>query len=501
MKPYFLLLLFSIFSSLIYGQQKSFKRGVAYGHHSANDMKTASAGISWWYNWSSQPDYDIQTTYADYKVDFVPQAWNAVGINGIKTLVSQDNKVKYILGFNEPNFTDQANMTPSQAAAAWPQLQAIADQYGLKLVSPAVNYCGNCVSENGTVYTNPFKWLDDFFAACPACRVDYIALHWYGGGNSITGYINDARKYGKPIWITEFANWDNGVTVENQKSYLAGTTNFLERDPDVFRYSWFMGRTSGGATAYPYLDLYGLDGKMTDLGQIYLNVPVYDSTSMFQIPGRIEAEEYYKQSGLFGELTQDVDGFMNIGYTDTGDWLRYKIFVAKSGTYTITSRYAGTAAGSFNLYIDDVYTTTVNTTNTSGWQTWASVLNTVNLTAGEHVLKLSVVVKGFNLNWLSISEGAAGINEISLNQLDATVFPNPVIGKKFKVVFKSFCSNDITVQIIDISGKAVYSEKFEKLNGKEIEIDLNSNKDISKGIYNLSVKSREGYMNKRIALF
>ena len=308
-------------------------------------------------------------------------------------------------------------------------------------------------------------------------------------------------KYGKPIWITEFANWDNGVTAENQKSYLAGTTNFLERDPDVFRYSWFMGRTSGGVTAYPYLDLYGSYGTMSALGQIYLDIPVYDSTKVFQIPGRIEAEEYYKQSGIFGELTQDVDGFMNIGYTDSGDWLKYKISVSNSGTYTLTSRYAGTAAGSFNVYIDDVYLATVNTANTSGWQSWASALNTVNLTAGEHILKLLVVTKGFNLNWLSITEGAAGINEMSQNQLDATVYPNPVIDNKFKVTFKSFCSNDITIQLIDLSGKAVYTNKIEKLNGKDIEIDLNTNNNISKGIYNLSIKSKEGYLNKKIAIF
>ena len=93
MRTYFLLLLFLIVSSLSYGQQKSFKRGVAYGHHSANDLNTASAVISWWYNWSSLPDYDIQTTYADYKVDFVPQAWNAAGISGVNSWVSQDDKV------------------------------------------------------------------------------------------------------------------------------------------------------------------------------------------------------------------------------------------------------------------------------------------------------------------------------------------------------------------------------------------------------------------------
>ena len=112
-------------------------------------------------------------------------------------------------------------------------------------------------------------------------------------------YVNDARKYGKPIWITEFADWENtGVTPEVQKNYLAGTTNFLERDPDVFRYSWFIGRTSGGATVFPFLDLYGANGMLTSLGQLYMDIPVYDPNQRFLLPGRIEAEEYFRMSAF-----------------------------------------------------------------------------------------------------------------------------------------------------------------------------------------------------------
>jgi len=495
---FFLLLLTS---SLAFSQAKSFKRGVGYGYHSVGDMNTASAGISWWYNWAPQPEAAIKNTYSNYNVDFTPMAWNAAGISGINTYVSQDNKVKYILGFNEPNFIGQANMTPSQAAAAWPALQAIADQYGLKLVSPAVNYCGNCVSENGTVYTNPFKWLDDFFTACPNCRVDYIALHWYGGGNSMTGYINDARKYGKPIWVTEFADWEStGVTAEVQKNYLAGTTNFLERDPAVFRYSWFIGR-GPGATTYPYLDLYGpVSGTMTPLGQIYLDIPVYDSTKVSPVPGRIEAEEYYQQNGIFGELTKDVDGFMNIGYTDAGDWLKYKINVSTTGAYTLTSRYAGTAVGKFDVYVDDLKKGTVNTTNTSGWQNWATATTTLNMNAGEHILKLQVVTSGFNLNWINFTALTTGLNESNLQTLDATVYPNPVAGKRFKITLNSYCSDDISVQLIDLTGKIVYENKIGKLNGTEIDVNLENMNDIRKGIYNLTVRSKEGFLNRKIVL-
>jgi hypothetical protein len=499
MRIYLLLFLFFISASFSFGQEKSKKRGVGYGYHSTADMNTASQGISWWYNWAAQPDVAIRNTYGNYNVDFTPQAWNASGITGVNSWVSQDEKVNYVLGFNEPNFTAQANMTPSQAAAAWPQLQAIADQYGLKLVSPAVNYCGSCVTENGTTYNNPFDWLDDFFTACVGCRVDYIALHWYGGGNSMSGYIDDARKYGKPIWVTEFANWDAGVTPESQKNYLAGTVNFLERDPDIFRYAWFIGRGSGVAV-YPYIDLYGANGEMTELGQIYLDIPVYDSTQIFEIPGRIEAEEYYQQKGVFAELTNDTDGFMNIGYTEAGNWLKYKIDVAESGNYAFTSRYAGTAAGKFDVYLDDIKVGTVNTTNTNGWQNWKSVSVTINLEAGEHILKIAVLSSGFNLNWMGFEKGFAGLDDPTMSQLDVTVFPNPIVDYTFTIRFNRHIADEFTVQIIDLTGNTIYTTEIAGSIENEVSVDLSKTDGMRKGIYTLCIICKEGSVFRKIVL-
>jgi len=254
MKKMFLLLFLLTLSIGVYSQTKSYKRGVSYGYHSVKDMENASKNISWWYNWAAQPETPIRTTYQNYEVDFTPMAWNNVGISGVNSWADKDTTIKYLLGFNEPNFREQANMTPTQAAKAWPALQKIAQKHDLKIVSPAVNYCGNCVSEGGTTYTNPFKYLDDFFKVCDTCQVDFIGLHWYGSGNSIMGYVEEARKYNKQIWVTEFASWDysNPVkNIEDQKKYLAGTVNFLERDPDIYRYSWFIGRTQGGINTFP----------------------------------------------------------------------------------------------------------------------------------------------------------------------------------------------------------------------------------------------------------
>jgi len=54
---------------------------------------------------------------------------------------------------------------------------------------------------------------------------------------------------------------------------------------------------------------------------------------------------------------------------------------------------------------------------------------------------------------------------------------------------------------MDLSGKTVYSNKIEKLSSKDVDIDLNTINDISKGIYNLSIRSKEGFLNKKVALF
>ena len=43
----------------------------------------------------------------------------------------------------------------------WPQLQAVADELGMRLGSPAAAPCGEQCLE-----PNPFVWLDEFFERC-----------------------------------------------------------------------------------------------------------------------------------------------------------------------------------------------------------------------------------------------------------------------------------------------------------------------------------------------
>src|SRR6188768_255226 len=248
------------------------KRGLAYGHHSVADLKALSPGVSWWYNWDFRPDQDLRAgAHLDAGVEYAPMIWGAASDRAAaKTAIGSDARV--LLGFNEPNFGSQANLTAKAAAALWPELTAIADAKGLRLVSPAVNFCGgNCTD------TDPFHYLDEFFAACAGCRVDAVAIHIYvgcspSGKNKAEWLINHVETYksrfSQPLFLTEFA-CDSAKSEAEQQAFLVDALSYLEAEPRIERYAWFSGR----ATNVAHVDLLGGSGELTALGKAYVNAP------------------------------------------------------------------------------------------------------------------------------------------------------------------------------------------------------------------------------------
>ena len=244
------------------------KRGIAYGYHSDADLTALSAGIGWWYNWAPRPDGTLMSGYPGLGVEYVPMVWG--GNFDVATLERQvPAGAKYLLTFNEPNFGAQANLTPAQAAALWPQIETFAKSRGMKLVSPAVNYCGSPCNE-----TDPFVWLQKFFAACTGCQVDYVAMHWYACTKAAltTTLAKYEQQFGKPLWVTEFSCLDEPSRVNDagELAYMREAVAALEADPMVFRYAWFSGRFA----SQPVVNLLApASGQLTPLGQQYVTLP------------------------------------------------------------------------------------------------------------------------------------------------------------------------------------------------------------------------------------
>lgn len=476
------------------GYAQNGKRGLAYGHHSPEDLDVLSPEISWWYNWAVTPENSVADVYGDYGFEFVPMAWNdQFNETALRNFLDDHPDVRYLLAFNEPNFLEQANMTPSEAAAAWPQLEAIADDYDLILVGPAVNFCGSCVEEGGVTYTSPFDYLDDFFEACPDCRVDHIAVHCYMNTvSALEWYMGEFKKYGKPIWLTEFAGWESNGNINNaddQINYMIGAVDYLESNPDIFRYAWFIGR-GPGINNYPYIDILGDNGELTPIGEVYKQMPVHDTSVIVEIPARIEAEAYNRMDGILIEKTADGSGFANVGYIDAGDWLEYRIRVPEADTFDIRFRVASTRSSQLEVLIDSVVTLTQSFTNTGGWQNWQYFDNTIALDSGEHTLLIRAVTDGFNINWFQIAKGILGTETFRNHPADLTVSPNPGNGLLKIQTTEKFSK----VQVFSISGEKLLDVPF------SAELDLQY---LDPGMYFLRFISPEEnyYVSRKISVF
>jgi hypothetical protein len=243
------------------------KRGVSYNREDGADGAALSPGVRWWYNWSPVVEPDEHEALRAAGLEFVPMIWTGpprAGIDVQALIRDIPDDARYLLGFNEPNFGVQANLTPQQAAAAWPQLEEIARARNLELVSPALNYCGGDCNE-----TDPFVWMDAFFEACDGCRIDYVAFHWYAcSRDALRHILGRFAEYGKPLWLTEFSCLDDAdISEPVQQRYMREALAILEADPTVFRYAWFIGRSQPAGDPF---NLLGAPGRRTPLGDTYV---------------------------------------------------------------------------------------------------------------------------------------------------------------------------------------------------------------------------------------
>ena len=210
--------------------------------------------------------------------------------------------------------------------------------------------------------------------------------------------------------------------------------------------------------------------------------PVYNNVSeRIIIPGLVEAEDYIYQEGLSTEETTDINGGLNIGYTDAGDFADYLVLVTETGDYDINFRAASeNQSGSILLQLIDGSNiqnlTQISLPITGGWQTWETVSANTNLTEGSYKLRLKVVQSGFNLNWIEFdfTGNSMGLDDNEMKGL--RLFPNPV--DEILTIYSEY--ETFTIEIFDIIGKKIFeAENLNSINVRHFE----------EGIYLLNISS------------
>ena len=215
--------------------QQDIKRGLGSGGFGL----TESINGRWGYNWN-------YTRPNSFDGEYVPMLWGGNDIQTKIDAIKGYGDTKYVLGFNEPERPDQANLTVDTAINRWTQISSGFAGTGIKLVSPAVSDT-----------TDGRAWLSDFMqkANANSLRVDEIAFHWYGtvnpsdpvgSANSFLSRVDQYHTtYNRKVWVTEFAgiDWNNQYSTATQNqanaTFLKTAIAGLESRSYVTRYGWW----------------------------------------------------------------------------------------------------------------------------------------------------------------------------------------------------------------------------------------------------------------------
>jgi endoglucanase len=167
--------------------------------------------------------------------------------------------------------------------------------------------------------------------------------------------------------------------------------------------------------------------------QDFTDLPVKNNMPFhFVIPTKIEAENFVVNQGLQLETTTDTGGGQNVGYTNAGDYLEYRIHVPQDGDYPLEARIAcNSAAGIIQL---EQRTTTgevlnsvvMNVPVTGGWQIWQTITAKMKLTTGRGILRLKILQPEFNINWFRFLEADVISGTEDNQQGSLNMYPNPV---------------------------------------------------------------------------
>ena len=158
-------------------------------------------------------------------------------------------------------------------------------------------------------------------------------------------------------------------------------------------------------------DSYGVTAQART--NVTVNPPLSGSSGIpvggVWLPGLIQAESYNSMNSVGTEATTDAGGGLDVGWIYDGSWMSYNVDVASAGTYVFTFWLATPYDGAAFQVQDrnGAVLSTVCMKNTGGFQNWANVTATVNLPAGQQVLKLvSISQANWNIDWFQCQPGS-----------------------------------------------------------------------------------------------
>ena len=185
----------------------------------------------------------------------------------------------------------------------------------------------------------------------------------------------------------------------------------------------------------------------------------------------------YRNDGVDIEKCEDdtTNGY-NVGWIESGEYLKFTVDVEIGGTFNLILRYAANSStGQIRIAVDNQFASGVTSLPmTGGWQIWNSItIEDIELTTGPHEVITKFLNGGFNLNYFEFIQTVVGVEdevvlqEFSLNQN----YPNPfnpetiieyTVGKKqnVKLIVYDILGNEVATLVNELKVPGTYTVKF-----------------------------------------
>lgn len=350
---------------------------VLFPDGASNSSSDGRIDISWAARITGSPDnildtLDLNDSSGGTSCDSDP--CSASGTTVPDEIISiPDSSTEYSLGFNEtgtisPGNYERVTLSFNSQLTMEPGVYYISDDLRLGSYSEIV------VSEPGTVII----YVGDEVRASFRAEINraggdrHVLLYSLDNINfSSSSYANALLYARDDIRISFAAIIDGALTAGNRISLSSSTTVNYDRD------------AIENTDYEPFCS------------QSLSTIIIQEETAGFcSVDGTIDSNH----SGFTGS------GFANPGFSSdvTTEWA----IDGNAGTYTFNWRYAlGSSARPGDLYVNDVFVTTVAFDSTGSWSTWGESSVSLSLAAGPKTISLRATVSGglANLDYLEVS--------------------------------------------------------------------------------------------------
>ncbi len=222
---------------------------------------------------------------------------------------------------------------------------------------------------------------------------------------------------------------------------------------------------------------------------------VNGSGGTMEIPGIIQAENFFEMYGVETETCTDYGGGLNVGYVDPGDWMKYSVEVLQDGWYEVRARISGYSGGNLLLNFNDSITSSINYSSTNGWQSWQNFTNELYLSEGNYIMEVVAQQDAFNINYFDFSIIDAIENKNS-EVSNISVYPNPAVSA-ISLEFNNSTNDEVSIRLYTMGGQLVQTlfEGSSEMGRNDYDFNLSSS--LNKGLYFIEIKNgKKRYFQK-----